>query len=106
MKWCIPVYKVQPENGRGGLKTLHRNLLLPVQQLPIDAETQTPVSHSSKPKGKEVSLEAKPPPETEVAESDISSDWGDVFKVVHNQGNQEIKMSDHDISEVASDAMV
>ena len=41
----IPVYRVRPETGRGGHKTLHRNLLLPVQNLPVSTQVPKPVPH-------------------------------------------------------------
>ena len=41
----IPVYRVKQETGRGGCKTLHRNLLLPVQNLPLSNQVQKP-THS------------------------------------------------------------
>ena len=33
-----PVYEVKPEMGNGRSRTLHRNLLLPILNLPLDIE--------------------------------------------------------------------
>ena len=38
----IPVYRVKQETRRGGFKTLHRNLLLPVQHLPLSKQDPKP----------------------------------------------------------------
>ena len=35
----IPVYKVKHENGTGGIRTLHRNLLLPIGNIPMETSS-------------------------------------------------------------------
>ena len=35
-----PIFEVKPETGIGRIRTLHRNLLLPVPNLPLDIEVQ------------------------------------------------------------------
>ncbi|KAI4882560.1 hypothetical protein NFI96_002448, partial [Prochilodus magdalenae] len=44
----IPVYELRPEKGKGMLRVLHRNLLLPCDHLPLEVPDQSHV----KPKGK------------------------------------------------------
>ncbi|KAI4876831.1 hypothetical protein NFI96_008459 [Prochilodus magdalenae] len=44
----IPVYELRPEKGKGKLRVLHRNLLLPCDHLPLEVPDQSHV----KPKGK------------------------------------------------------
>ena len=36
-----PVYEVKPENGSGTTRILHRNLLLPCNELPVDIQTNS-----------------------------------------------------------------
>jgi transposase InsO family protein len=45
-KQDIPVYVVRKENGTGGCRTLHRNLLLPISSLPVPFEEKP--KHSRK----------------------------------------------------------
>lgn len=46
VKENLPIYEVQPEQGRGRLRVLHRNLLMPCDYLPMDL----PSSDKDKPK--------------------------------------------------------
>ena len=34
----MPVYKVKPENAKGPIKTIHRNLLLPIDVIPSKSD--------------------------------------------------------------------
>ena len=43
LKEDSPVYTVEPENGRGHQKTLHRTMLLPCDALPVEAPPNAPV---------------------------------------------------------------
>lgn len=38
----IPVYELKPERGKGRSRTLHRNLLLPCDHLPLETSLQPP----------------------------------------------------------------
>ena len=38
----IPVFELQLESGKGKIKTLHRNLLLPIGSLPLNQKPETP----------------------------------------------------------------
>ena len=40
----IPVFKVKHENGTGGIRTLHRNLLLPIGNIPIETSSSEQLS--------------------------------------------------------------
>lgn len=46
VKENLPIYQVQPEQGRGRVRVLHRNLLMPCDYLPMDL----PTSDGDKPK--------------------------------------------------------
>ncbi|KAL7843434.1 hypothetical protein AOLI_G00249460 [Acnodon oligacanthus] len=52
----LPVYQVQPEGGAGGIKTVHRNHLLPIGYL-VRVPVDTSESHSSA--GRETRLQQK-----------------------------------------------
>ena len=46
----IPVFKVKPESGSGPTRTLHRNLLLPINTLPMPAELGVTNNKTTRPK--------------------------------------------------------
>ena len=46
----IPVYRVQKEDGHGPIRTLHRNMLLQFNCLPLSKEVQIGQKPRSKPK--------------------------------------------------------
>lgn len=72
----IPVYTVQEESGKGPLRTLHRNYLLPIGVL--DEET----SSNSKPCAKDTSaIKRREPPEA-VSESSEAEDDESDFKAM------------------------
>ena len=41
----MPVYKVKPENAKGPIKTLHRNLLLPIDVIPSKSDLKQSLSN-------------------------------------------------------------
>ena len=74
----IPVYVVRKEDGTGPKRTLHRNLLLPINFLPIDPEKIAP---EVKPRRrlKLDPVEAQPVPQQETANDDSASDDDDIL---------------------------
>ncbi|KAH3770414.1 hypothetical protein DPMN_171701 [Dreissena polymorpha] len=48
----IPVYRVKKESGKGPVKTLHRNLLLPLHSIPYEVTipdtTEPPIPRQKK----------------------------------------------------------
>ena len=64
----IPVFKVRPENGIGRERTLHRNLLLPCNFLPVEVEpTPSPQTRKRVPTSKEQT----PPVQPVVSEDEV-----------------------------------
>ena len=61
-----PVYEVKPETGHGGIRILHRNLLLPCNHLPVDVASKTRHRQKSR---KEIMRETNYAPTTLVEES-------------------------------------
>ena len=58
----IPVYRVKTEGGRSHMKTLHRNLLLPISVLPLSKPEPVPVPHKTKLQGPPVETLVEQPP--------------------------------------------
>ena len=53
----IPVYRIQEEGDMGCIRTVHRNLLLPISNLPLETdEQQTPVSDIGEQNNEEAAL--------------------------------------------------
>ncbi|XP_052008777.1 uncharacterized protein LOC127661875 [Xyrauchen texanus] len=44
----VPIYELRPEHGKGKTRILHRNLLLPCDHLPLEAEVRPPVKPKKK----------------------------------------------------------
>lgn len=44
----VPIYELRPEQGKGKTRILHRNLLLPCDHLPLEAEARPPVKPKRK----------------------------------------------------------
>ena len=77
----MPVYRVRPESG-GRLRTLHRNLLLPVQSIrdgaiPPISEAPVPEVEASQPHETPVVVVPDPPAEVEVTSDEISAEDSD-----------------------------
>ena len=60
----IPVYEVQPEHGKGRVKTLHRNLLLPCDSLPAREVEKTTTEHTSTKQNPQRRRHRRSPPST------------------------------------------
>ncbi len=78
----IPVYQVKPENSRGPVKTLHRNMLLPFMSLP---STESPV-----PVPRRLVSRARTPvvhvPDQDQSSSDESDDYEEFVPYPVDQG--------------------
>ncbi|KAL6490134.1 hypothetical protein MHYP_G00004790 [Metynnis hypsauchen] len=45
----VPIYELRPEKGKGKLRVLHRNLLLPCDQLPLEVQDRSRANSNRKP---------------------------------------------------------
>ena len=78
----IPVYRVKAEVGRSHMKTLHRNLLLPISVLPLSKPKPVPVPRRTKLPGPQVeTLVEQPPLMTETQSETEASDGDSVVEV-------------------------
>lgn len=75
----IPVFQVRREHGRGGIKTLHRNLLLPFMGLPVRKAQLNP-SHEND--GPELLVQTEPITDSSFNISDNTPENTDVPKYV------------------------
>uniref|UniRef100_A0A8C5MCC1 Integrase catalytic domain-containing protein n=1 Tax=Leptobrachium leishanense TaxID=445787 RepID=A0A8C5MCC1_9ANUR len=71
-----PVYEVKPETGKGRIRLLHRNLLLPCDYLPIDQDQKSPNRHSTNKRGQVL----KTPKQATQTSEGISEDESDLEK--------------------------
>ena len=78
----IPVYRVKAELGRSHMKTLHRNLLLPISVLPFSKPKPVPVPRKTKLQGPQVdTLVEQPLLMTETQSETEASDGDSVVEV-------------------------
>ena len=69
----IPVYRVQREDGVGKIRTLHRNLLLPINFIP---EERVQIAPKPVPRRRKTKTVQQDPTPTRPADSDSDSDYG------------------------------
>jgi transposase InsO family protein len=71
-----PVYQVRPEEGGGrGLRTLHRNLLLPCDSLPLPERVMSPRTVRRKECSKGISSDRQQPVATPSSSSSSAEEW-------------------------------
>ncbi|XP_030601462.1 uncharacterized protein LOC115791517 [Archocentrus centrarchus] len=76
----LPVYEVKPEQGRGRSRTMHRNLLLPCDYLPLETEPKAPPKQEKR-RVKETETE-----NADQKEEDEEEEWVYCYKpVIHSQ---------------------
>ena len=77
----IPVYEVQPENGNGRVKVLHRNMLLPCDGLPSQEPPSAPISKPPKKQYRKKVTERLPNPDgNETTDTDSDSEREYIFR--------------------------
>ena len=92
------VYEVKPETGSGGIRILHRNLLLPCNHLPVDVASKTPHRQMSR---KEIRRETNRAPTTLVEES--SDDESEHYELNFEPERQPELQTDHSAASVSED---
>ena len=72
-----PVYEVKPETGSGGRRTLHRNLLLPCNYLPMDIPSKSSQKRAGRAQNDQCSgVQQIPTPQVEELSDDSGSNGG------------------------------
>ena len=70
-----PVYEVKPESGSGGSRTLHRNLLLPCNYIPMDIPSKSSQKRAGRAQNDQCSeVQQIPTPQVKELSDDRSSD--------------------------------
>ena len=72
-----PVYEVKPELGTGSTRTLHRNLLLPCNYLPVDIPNDTATAQRKVKKNSQREKDKKKSPQRSELENSSSDDGSD-----------------------------
>ena len=75
----IPVYTLKQESGQGPVKTLHRNMLLPLESVSLHQDTPSTERHQSGRSKKSVSLRVKEFQETSDRSEEDSQDDEDIL---------------------------
>ena len=100
----IPLYVVQREDGIGPKRTLHRNLLLPINFLPVDTSNLTPLvkpRRRNKPETVDMSIID---PDNNTDHSELSDDNDNDLLVIHNRNDHtgNVHVNETDDSDNAS----
>ena len=69
----MPVYVVKAENGTGGERVLHRNMLLPCDHLPLETQVEADAPKTKKNKAKTATSQNEPMAETPLDDSNFPS---------------------------------
>ena len=85
----VPIYELRPEQGKGKSRTLHQNLLLPCNHLPLEVEVCQPVKQKQKTtvtnkvsQDSEEEDDEDDPEENFPAQSLLSHGSGDKFEIL------------------------